>query len=259
MSAFHKGNPTCVRPATTEGAVYHGGPLLRRVQVNAVYWGDPWTKDATHVGYRTLIDRFLEFVVKSPLIDQLSEYDVKGYKIGHGHFEGSHIVPSSFGNYSSLVQDGDVQDVLDTLQKENKIPANNPNRLYFVFVPSEVQVHLVYHQFGYTVDITSCEEYCAYHLMTLSGMAYGVVPIPMCIGCHGFAPSIEDAVTSAISHELCEAITNPAGTVVNAAGTGWYFEDGFASEIGDPCDAQLKQMGDWMVQTMWSNQAQGCV
>lgn len=259
MAAHYKSTPICDLRGTEQGAVYHGGPLLRKVRPVAIYWGDAWTTDTTHVGYRNYIDEFLQFVVTSPLIDQLNEYDVDGFNIGHGHFEGSHIIPSSFGNYSNLVQDRDVQDVLDTLQNSNKIPPNNPNRLYLVFVPSDVQVHLVYQQYGYTVDITSCEEFCAYHLMTISGMAYGVIPVPMCVGCHGFAPSIEDAITIMVSHELCEAITNPAGTVLSATGTGWYFEDGNASEIGDPCQPQSKQLGPWLVQKIWSNQAQGCI
>ena len=259
MARAYKSSPTCSVREAGQGAAYHGGPLLRKVRPFAIYWGDAWISDPIHVGYRTFIDKFLGFVVTSPLIDQLNEYSVKGFNIGHGHFEGSHVVPSSFGNYSSLVEDGDIQQVLDDLQKANRIPPNNPNMLYFVFLPSDVQVHLVYQQYGYTVDITSCEDFCAYHLMTLSGMAYAPVPVPMCVGCHGFAPSIEDALTILISHELCEAITNPAGTVLNAAGTGWYFDDGFATEIADPCEPIAKQMGPWMVQLIWSNLSQGCV
>ena len=60
-----------------------------------------------------------------------------------------------------------------------------------------------------------------------------------------------DALTTASSHELCEAITDPI------PGQGWY--DDQNGEIGDICAWQTKRLGPYTVQLEWSNKAGRCV
>jgi hypothetical protein len=52
------------------------------------------------------------------------------------------------------------------------------------------------------------------------------MPFPNCSGCLGGMTSL-DALTSTSSHDLCEAISDPA------PGQGWY--DDRHGEIGDIC------------------------
>jgi hypothetical protein len=59
-----------------------------------------------------------------------------------------------------------------------------------------------------------------------------------------------DALTSASSHELAEAITDAI------PGQGWY--DDQNGEIGDICAWQTKQLDNYTVQQLWSNQAGQC-
>ena len=59
-------------PVTTARLTYRGGPLLSAVQVFTFFWGAAWQVDplATLVEE---INQFFDFVVTSPLMDQLAE------------------------------------------------------------------------------------------------------------------------------------------------------------------------------------------
>ena len=81
-------------------------------------------------------------------------------------------------------------------------------------------------------------------------MFYAVLPSPDCRGCSGDRPALE-ALTITASHELAEAITDPV------PGTGWY--DDAVGEIGDICAWRTKTVGDYVVQTEWSNAARSCI
>src|SRR5579885_1225807 len=65
-----------VKPPRLE---YKGGPLIDEVNIISVYWGNQWNTDPTLTGYRTGMDQFFDFIVTSPLIDQLKEYNDGGY------------------------------------------------------------------------------------------------------------------------------------------------------------------------------------
>ncbi len=63
--------------------VYMGGPLIENVHVVTVYWGNTW-HDPLTTPYVKKLNAFFSYIVTSPLIDQLSEYNMNGYIIGHG-------------------------------------------------------------------------------------------------------------------------------------------------------------------------------
>jgi hypothetical protein len=106
----------------------------------------------------------------------------------------------------------------DQLATNPSVPKVGPNSLHFIFLPSGVKVIQGGSQ--------SCQAFCGYHDATPAGVFYAVMPYPDCSGCRGGA-AVFDALTTTVSHELCEAITDPI------PGQGWY--DDTNGEIGDIC------------------------
>jgi len=224
--------------AGPQSLVYHGGPVLTSVQIKAVLWGDPWTNDPAASGMVAPIGNFLQWIVTSALIDQLAEYSPPTQKIVHGAYRGSVAVSGAVG---AKITDSDVQAVLTNLWKTE--PGLGANALWIVFLPPNVQVS--------AFNEGSCVDFCGYH-EALGATAYGVIPFPDCAPCLGGTPAL-DSLTSVLSHEICEAITDPFAN-------GWYASNGY--EIGDMCAVptwQQKQLGGYTVQKEWSNNLNACV
>jgi hypothetical protein len=219
---------------------YRGGPLLSAVQVFTVFWGAYWKKSAG-VTLAGNINKFFKYILTSPLIDQLAEYNVPQYKIGHGALTGTitltkPAVPTS-------VSDAAIQHLVQNEILSNpSFPHPGPNVLYFLYLPSGVAVV----QGGGR----SCQAFCGYHDNINGQIFYAVMPYPGCQGCTG-GLSVLDALTSTSSHELCEAITDAI------PGQGWY--DDVHGEIGDICAWQTKKVGNYTVQLEWSNKANACI
>ena len=70
-------------PGPAPHLTYRGGPLLTAVQVFTFFWGDGWQAE-TDAALMQQIMQFFDFVVTSPLMDQLGEYSASGSTIGHG-------------------------------------------------------------------------------------------------------------------------------------------------------------------------------
>jgi hypothetical protein len=218
--------------------VYNQGPLLANVQVFTIFWGAKWR---TQAPLMQKINAFFDYVLTSPLIDQLAEYSVPKYTIGHGKRIGTTLVTTP--SPSITVTDSAIRHFLQQeISTNTSVPKPTPNTLYFVYVQPGVKVV----QGG----SASCQAFCGYHDAISSGLFYAVMPYPGCSGCTGgLAPA--DALTSTSSHELCEAITDPV------PGQGWY--DQANGEIGDICAWKTKQLGGYTVQLEWSNQHNSCL
>ncbi|HKW60357.1 MAG TPA: hypothetical protein VJR46_11465 [Candidatus Dormibacteraeota bacterium] len=225
-------------PVAAPRLSYRGGPLLTAPEAFLLFWGDPW-RDEPQATYMARLNDFFEYVVASPLIDQLGEYNVQDYTIGHGKRVGAIALTTAA---PASVSDGDVRAMIkDQIASNPAVAQPTPNTLYFVFLPP-----------GVTSELdggSSCVNHCGYHNND-GGLYYAVLPFPDCDGCiGGLAPF--DALTTTSSHELCEAITDPV-----PAG-GWY--DDSNGEIGDICAWQTKQLGGYTVQLEWSNAQGMCV
>src|SRR5438034_7698093 len=68
-----------VAPAAAQ-LTYRGGPLLTAVEVVTVYWGAAWN-EATAQATAQSLNAFFQFLVSSPYIDQLGEYNTPQQKI----------------------------------------------------------------------------------------------------------------------------------------------------------------------------------
>lgn len=219
--------------------VYNNGPLIANAQVFTIFWGTAWQQGAS-AGMIAEVNSFFDYILSSALIDQLAEYSVPGYQIGHGKDIGTITLTSP--DVSKTVDDAAIQQMIQNQISAGKLPTPGPDLIYFVFLPSGVTVT----QGG----SASCQVFCGYHDAIKNQTFYAVMPFPDCSGCASGLPSFE-ALTVTASHELCEAITDPI------PGDGWY--DSQNGEIGDICAWQTRKIGQYTVQKEWSNKAGSCV
>jgi hypothetical protein len=227
-------------PAKAPSLTYRGGTLITAAQVFTFFWGAGWKQDPP-AGLIAKLNGFFDYVLTSPLIDQLAEYSVQGKLIGHGARTGTLTVTS--GPAAGSIADADVQlFIQQQLGANPSLPQPGPSSLYYVFLPPGVSI---------TLDGgSSCSNFCGYHSDINGSLFYAVMPYPDCGGCSG-GLSVLDALTSTSSHELCEAITDPV------PGQGFY--DDANGEIGDICAWKTKKLGAYTVQLEWSNSAGRCV
>jgi hypothetical protein len=230
---------TQLQRAVAAELTYRGGPLIKAAQVFTIFWGKSWVNAADAKALVVPMNKFFGDILVSPLVDQLSEYNVSGQSIGHGGLIGSKVITA--GAPTSSVSDSTIQTALKNWISSGTVPSNNSNRLYFIFLePGIVSV---------MGGSRSCQSYCGYH-NNVGSVYYAVMPYPGCSGCLGGLAAL-DALTATSSHELCEAITDPV------PGTGWY--DDTQGEIGDICAWQFKQVRGYTVQLEWSNKQNKCV
>ena len=235
-----KSTVTFAAPAAAAQLTYRGGPLLQNVKIFSVFWGAAW-QNSPASDTAAQMNQFFQYIVTSPLMDQLGDYSTSGTTIGQGQFIGTAVVANPAP--SVPVDDSDIQTFLQNQISSNPdFPQPDADTLYFVFLPTGVTVT----QSG----AQSCQDFCGYHQSTNSQIFYGVIPYPDCSGCTG-GGAVIDALTQVTSHELCEAITDPV------PGQGWY--DDSNGEIGDICAWQTKTLGSYVVQLEWSNQANACI
>jgi hypothetical protein len=240
-------NPIQIVPLRTEAIApvgaprltYRGGPLIASVEVFLFFWGDVWQQEPQSALVQQMND-FFESAVTSPLLDQLAEYNAPGFAISHGSRTGAIALTTP---PPPKVADADIQALIQQeIASDPAVAKPSSNSLYFVFL-----------QPGTTVSLAggaSCVNFCGYHSDIDGKIFYAVMPYPDCGGCTG-GLVVLDALTTASSHELCEAITDPI------PGQGWY--DDQNGEIGDICAWQTKRLGPYTVQLEWSNTAGRCV
>ncbi len=227
-------------PVPTAKLTYRNGPLLSAVKVYTVFWGNYWHQAAGNTLLNN-INSFFDFILTSPLIDQLAEYSAPNYSIGHGKRIGTITLTTPAIRHG--VTDTAVQHMLkQEISSNSAFPQPDFNTLYFVYLPPGIPVT----QGG----SRSCQAFCGYHNDINSQIFYATMPYPSCSGCTGNL-GVLDALTSTSSHELCEAITDPI------PGTGWY--DDHNGEIGDICAWKTKKLGNYTVQLEWSNKNNSCL
>src|SRR5437764_1764180 len=124
---LHEPGRIAAPPRPTPKLTYRGGPLISAVEIFTVYWGT-YDKDLA-----SKLNAFFKYIVKSSLIDELSEYAVDGKPIGHGSFAGTANVATP--KPAKSVTDGQVQHLI-----EGTFAEPSPNRLTFVFVAEGTRV-----------------------------------------------------------------------------------------------------------------------
>ena len=111
---------------------FRGGPLITAVEVFTFFWGSAW--QTTQAALAGTVNQFFDFILTSPLHDQLGEYSVPGQVIGHGKHTGTMTVPTAHMPHS--VSDNAVRHfVQQELASNPGVPQPSKNTLYFVFLP----------------------------------------------------------------------------------------------------------------------------
>lgn len=217
---------------------YNGGPVIPNVQVATIWWGQ-------NVQYTTALEAFYNSVTRSSWQQIFAEYSTSTSTIGMGQWLQSYSYSSA---PTGIIWDARIQSDLKILISNRLVPQPNQNTYYAIhFAP------------GITIRINSdisCVDFCAYHSSFSFGsykVAYGVMPDPGggCAGSCGRNSNPFNNVCSVSSHELSEAITDPAWP------PAWY--DTKVGEIGDICNHQQATVGSYVVQKQWSNKAQACI
>ncbi|HUE41344.1 MAG TPA: hypothetical protein VMO75_05390, partial [Chthoniobacterales bacterium] len=111
------------------------------------------------------MNKFFGDILVSPLIDQLSEYNVSGQTIGHGSLIGSKVITT--GVSSSSISDSAVQKVLKNWIVSGTVPANDSNTIYFIFLESGIV--------SVMGGSRSCQSYCGYH-NSAGNIYYAIMP-----------------------------------------------------------------------------------
>ena len=188
--------------------------------------------------------------VSCSVIDNLAQYSVPGFSIGHGTVNQGVNVPLG----GTDLQDGDIQSALWSALTSNPplLPAPNANSLYVAFLSAGVSVT------GPGIG-KSCTGHCGYHAAMNNQIPYVVMPWLDCGPCHpnGLAPF--DAVTASTSHEICEAVTDPFTSPPSKV--SW--QDPNGDEIADKCSATTVPYRvdgtPYYVARIWSNGSNSCV
>ncbi len=223
---------------TLPQVTYQGGKLLERVAVFSVFWGAIWMEKQ----YQALseeINTFLSYITASELIDQLKEYDTSNFTIRHGKLTGTKVLNESL---EKEIDNKIIKERFATQIKNYEAMTPTPNTLFMLFFPPGVTITLGKKK--------SCDYFCGFHDAIDKKIVYSVIPYVDCQLCRNNL-SLLDAYTLIISHELCEAITDPIPK------KGWYSSKD--NEIGDICVGQQKKIGKYLVQREWSNKHKSCL
>jgi uncharacterized repeat protein (TIGR01451 family) len=274
-----KAQPKTGGRSSNNGRVqYWGGPVISQVQPVVVLWGN--FVDSGSTGG---IQQFLTDIVNTNYLDLLAEYSTVGLT-GFGGAAGSNqtisphafsvpkftispsLCPGSAGGTACAINDAQIQAEILAQINGGHLPQpvrdaqGNFETLYMTYFPPGVTIT--------AGGANSCQDFgfCAYHSNVSSGspsLPYGVFPDFSQGGCSptfgGCGPGTAfQNLTSASSHELSEAVTDPdVGTATAfAPPLGW--ADQFSgAEIGDFCnqnDSQVTVNGTtYTVQAVWSN------
>ena len=149
---------------------YRNGPLLTAPEVFTLFWGTAW--ESAQAALLTQINQFFDYVLTSALMDQLAEYSVPAYTIGHGRRVGTAtttnpVLPASISD--SAIQHRLQQEIAT----HPGLPAPSPNTLYFIYLPPGIKVV----QGG----SASCTGFCGYHNDIAGQIFYAVMPSPAAV------------------------------------------------------------------------------
>jgi hypothetical protein len=247
---------------------YYGGPVISKVNVVQVAYGTgTYQPYVSGTGAGTM-SAFYKGVVASPYFTWLNaDYKTTTQTIGTGTFGGDFAITPAATRNGTTIDDVAIQAELLAQIAAGKLPAPTANSYYAINFPKGKKIT----QGG----TTSCASggFCAYHGTIRSSTTpggyifYGVLPDNSAgsgcdTGCGTNANPFNNW-TSVASHELIEAVTDPAVGVATVYGSplAWYNKT--YGEIGDICNAQQGTVTGtdgvvYTVQKEWSNSTNTC-
>ena len=229
---------------------YHGGPLIKNVEIFSFYWGSKWSQDPGLGAMAAHMNQFLTDFASGGALDQLAEYSQPNFPIGRGLFRspGWFIAPPFYNDPPASVDDAMIQSAVPTWIAALNLDQNE-NSLFMVFTPPGVEIT--------SGSGKSCVNFCGYHGHIGGTTFYAAMPYPCPNGCTGGMGAF-DALTFTASHEICEAVTDPTFT-------GWWDSTTTGNEIGDFCawngNVKTYSVGgrNYQIQKEWSNAHGQCI
>jgi hypothetical protein len=236
---------------------YFGGPLIPHVEVNTLFLGQQWLPSTPNnlSQLRNGLNSYLQALVNSPYMDMLGQFGV-----GRGSFNSTGVeylnndpnMQSGMDDYHAFVLDGQTElqwSIVNAIQR-GWVASPNANQLYIVFLPPGEQELGP----GGVWNNNPHGGFYGYHNTFQSQYGrinYAVLPFPG--GPNPIVPSVPtpfDSLTSVISHELSEAVTDPI------PGQGWYDRQ-YNGEIGDIVNGQVVYWNGYVVQKEANRSDQG--
>jgi hypothetical protein len=215
---------------------YHGGPLLTNVQVESVYYGQPWSTDPTLQQQVQQIDTFLPYFVTSPYFATLKQYNA-----GYGSYLNDVIISQDPPGGQSI-DDTQIQQHLNSEISGHQLSTPTANSLYILFTAPGVVVT--------DNGQNSVNNFAGYHSFFTdsagAGVYYAVIPYPNG-GVSALQLTTFQQDTLILSHEIAEAVTDPDTQ------SGWF--DPQQGEIGDIAEGTSGVLGGYVVQGVWSQSA----
>jgi len=252
MSGLLATRPSPQARSAGQAMRYYGGPVLPRIKVVSVIWGNDVNKTTVNS-----IGPFFAGIVNSTFVDQLKQYStnltgVTGHAgthqtIGRGTYKGQFKIAPV--HKATSLTDAAVQNELKAQIAAKHLPAPDQNTLYMVYFPSYITITA-------GMDV-SCVRFAAYHSASPrtvgNNIFYGVMP-----DCQvGF-----NALTIASSHEFAEALTDGIPTPGShpAYPQAWNTFDGY--EIADLCEGTRATLAvgvkRYTVQQLFLNSKNNC-
>jgi len=167
-----RGAAAPIKGAPAPILVNHGGPVLGSVEVVPIYWGNAWANGG-NATLSTQLDEFFDFILTSSLIDLLKEYSTSSTQIGRGRR-------------------------LQSVRVTNNEPGTQTTSGRQV-TDAQIQQSLQAWIKNGTVPASTADTLYFIYLP----------PYVNCNGCT-FPGNFLNTLTEVSSHELCEAITDPA-------------------------------------------------
>ena len=224
-----------------------GGPTLTHVNVHPVFWN-------ANTQFQANINAFYKGVTNSTLFDLLNQYS----QIGRGTAVNGFVDNRT----TTRVSDAAIHTELNRLFAAGSLPAPTASTYFPVHFPAGVTIT------GPDGN-RSCQVFCAYHgtyVRNGVNVNYGVIPDQggNCAGGCGRNPQRVNNMDSVASHELVEAVTDPAVGLATVFGPPLAWYDMTNGEIGDICNGQQGTTvgGDgvtYTIQLEFSNSANNCV
>jgi hypothetical protein len=212
--------------------VDNGGPVIEIARVQLVYWGSAWGSNPPPTPSANQVTATVENILSGSYMTGLAQYR----QIGRGYLLGTSVYTAS--NPPNNFTDTDVSNFLRARIADGTLPpldADNQN-LYLVIMPQGVSNQNSGFIGEHTYYVDSAGRNVHFGWITNGGTLNGV--------------------TSILSHELVESVTDPEGSAITGvAGTctqgGW-------CEIGDVCYTNSVIDGA-TVQKYYSNNDSGCI
>lgn len=221
-------------PSSSPNFVDGGGPVIRNVQVQLIFWGQVWNNLANPTVEQ--VTQAVSSILAGTYMSALRQYR----NIGSGRLIGQTIVSQASAHAAADPPNpfsaGNIVALLIDLIHAKTVAQPNPQVLYVVILPARVlssQFNVVGEHFFFPLDGHNVH----YAWVTNDGSL--------------------DTVTTRFSHELVEAVTDPEGTGIH--GTLDNDKQSGLFEIVDACQGDTTVINGVAVQKYFSQKDGICV